>query len=202
MRSMAKSMMVLAGLAMLAPPLVAQVPPPQERPAFERGIPSGGPGTLILENREALGLTDDQVQQIQAIRAAAIERYQAAREEMRPPFADRPAMGRDFRGLSAQERAELRQQMMERRQEFRTLMMDARDANREAGERIHGLLTEAQLERLEAIRAERWSEIRERRFERRGGAWQGRGGAWQGRGGAWSGRRGDGFRGPRGWNRY
>jgi Spy/CpxP family protein refolding chaperone len=196
MRLFVSTMTLVAGMAMLAAPVLAQAGPQRERPAFERGIRSGGPGSLILERRAELGLTDAQVQQIEAIRTEAVQRHEAARERLRAAMGERPVAPRNFRDLAAHERAEMRRQMQERRDQIRPVMEELRQANRAAGEQIHSILTADQRDQLQAIREARREEFRQRRGERGAGEWQNRG--LQGRDGA---RRGPGARGPRGGTR-
>jgi hypothetical protein len=189
---------VVAGLAVVAVPVVAQVGEPvRERPTLEaRGMRAGAPMAMarnpaaaVLAQREALGLTADQVRQLEAIQER-VERENAPRiERLRAVHGEREAMDRSrIRQMSADERQQLRQQMHDRMEQVRPVMEEVRQTNHAAGDEIRGLLT-----------AEQHAQFRElRRAERRDGAWRGpRGGERQG---AWQQRRGE--RSERGDVRY
>jgi hypothetical protein len=189
MRRVVQAVTVAAGLAVLVAPALAQVGEPvPERPALEaRGMRDGAPMALarnpaaaVLAQREALGLTADQVRQLEAIQAR-IERENAPRlERLRALHGERQAMDRSrIRDMSADERAQLRAQMRERMEQLRPVMQELRETNRAAGDEIRGLLTAEQQTQFRALR----------RSERRDGAWRGpRGGERQG---AWQQRRGE-----------
>jgi hypothetical protein len=199
MRRIATAMTIAAGLAVMAAPAVAQVgTDARERPAFQgRGMMAGpgiraqNPGALLLERRAELGLTADQVRQIEAIQARVQQQNAARIEQLRAAHADRPE--RNFRDMSAEERQQLRAQMRERMEELQPLRQALRETNRAAGQELHALLTDAQREQLRTLRREQMREFRGQRGERGAGEWQGRRGE----------RRGDGegrrpHRGPRG----
>jgi hypothetical protein len=189
MRRVVQAVTVAAGLAVLVAPALAQVGEPvPERPALEaRGMRDGAPMALarnpaaaVLAQREALGLTADQVRQLEAIQAR-IERENAPRlERLRALHGERQAMDRSrIRDMSADERAQLRAQMRERMEQLRPVMQELRETNRAAGDEIRGLLTAEQQTQFRALR----------RSERRDGAWRGPGGGE--RQGAWQQRRGE-----------
>jgi hypothetical protein len=184
----------VAGLAVVAVPVVAQVGEPvRERPALEaRGMRAGAPMAMarnpaagVLAQREALGLTADQVRQLEAIKER-VERENAPRiERLRAVHGEREAMERSrIRQMSAAERQQLHDHMAQ----VRPIMEEVRQTNHAAGDEIRALLTE-----------EQHAQFRElRRAERRDGAWRGpRGGERQG---AWQQRRGE--RSERGDVRY
>lgn len=171
MRKFVTAMTVMAGLAVMAAPALAQAGQERERPAFDRwGIWGGGPaanvgtpGAMILEYRAELGLTAEQVSRIEAIQ----ERVKAANapriEQLRAQFGERrPVRDRTRRDMMAVERQELRDQM-------RSVMQEVRETNRAAGDQIHALLTTEQKAALLDLRRE-WQN---RRFERRDGFRQG-----------------------------
>lgn len=172
MRRMVQAVTVAAGLAVLAVPAVAQIGEPvPERPALEaRGMRAGAPmavartpAAAVLAQREALGLTADQVRQLEAIQAR-VERENAPRmERLRAVHGERQAMDRSrIREMSADERQELRAQMRERMEQLRPVMEELRQTNRAAGDEIRDLLTAEQQAQFRALR----------RSERRDGAWQ------------------------------
>jgi hypothetical protein len=204
---MVQAVTVVAGLAVVGGPAVAQIGEPvRERPALEaRGMRAGAPMAMarnpaaaVLAQREALGLSADQVRQLEAIQER-VERENAPRiERLRAAYGERQAMDRSrVREMSADERQQLRQQMHDRVEQVRPIMEELRQTNHAAGDEIRGLLT-----------AEQHAQFRElRRAERQDGAWRGpRGGERQG---AWQQRRGERSergdvrfrRGPRGGGR-
>jgi hypothetical protein len=199
MRRIATAMTIAAGLAVMAAPAVAQVGTEvRERPAFQgRGMMAGpgmraqNPGALLLERRAELGLTADQVRQIEAIQARVQQQNTARIEQLRAARGDSPE--RNFRDMSADERQQLRAQMRERMEKLQPLRQQLRETNRAAGQEIHALLTDAQREQLRTLRREQMREFRGQRGERGAGEWQGRRGE---RGGDGAGRRP--HRGPQG----
>jgi hypothetical protein len=197
-----QTMIVVAGLAVIAAPAPAQVGEPvRERPAFERGMRgmrAGGPGAMVrnpaasvLAHQAALGLTAEQVRQIEAIQAR-VERENATRlEQLRAAIGDRPAVDRSsIREMSAEERQQVRAQMRERMEQVRPIREQLRQTNRAAGEEIRALLTDEQHTQLRELRR---AERRDRAVRGPRGARQGE---WQRRGERSE--RGDGFRSRRG----
>ncbi len=179
-RIVVTTLTLAAGLSVMTAPAIAQVGEEvRDRPAIgARGMMGGGPGAMVrnpadalLERQETIGLTAEQVQQIEGIKARVEQENAPRLEQLRAAFGDRVA-----RDMTAEERSELRQ----RRQELRPLREQLRATNRAAGEEIRGILTEAQHERLREIRRAERQELRERFRGERGGE------------GAWERRRGDG----------
>jgi hypothetical protein len=189
MRRVVQAVTVAAGLAVLAAPALAQIGEPvPARPTLEaRGMRDGAPMAMarnpaaaVLAQREALGLTADQVRQLEVIQAR-VERENAPRmERLRAVHGERQGMDRSrIRDMSADERHQLRAQMRERMEQLRPVMEELRETNRAAAGEIRGLLTAEQQAQFRALR----------RSERRDGAWRGpRGGDRQG---AWQQRRGE-----------
>jgi hypothetical protein len=189
MKRVVQAVMVAAGLAVLAAPALAQVgePVPARAAAEARGMRDGAPMAMarnpaaaVLARREALGLTADQVRQLEAIQAR-VERENTPRvERLRALHGERQAMDRGrMRDMSAEDRQQMRAQMRERMDQLRPVMEELRATNRAAGDEIRGLLTAEQHEQFRELR----------RSERRDGAWRGpRGGERQG---AWQQRRGE-----------
>jgi hypothetical protein len=204
MRRIVQAVTVVAGLAVVAGPAVAQVGEPvRERPAFEaRGMRAGAPmatarnpAAAVLAQREALGLSADQVRRLEAVQAR-VEAANAPRlERLRAVQGERQAMDRDrIRQMSADERQQLRQQMRERMDQVRPVMEELRKTNHAAGDEVRAILTDEQHTQFRDLR----------RSERRDGAMRGQRGG-QNRG-EWLQRRGErsergdvpGRRGPRG----
>jgi hypothetical protein len=172
MRGVISAMTVVAALAVVAGPMVAQQGPgARERPGFMgRGMMAAGPlarvqnpGALLLERRAELGLAEDQVRQIEGI-LARVERENAPRiEQLRAAFGDRKV-----REMTVDER----QQMRERMQQLQPVRQQVRETNRAAGQEIHALLTVEQQQKLRELRRERMAELRKGRGEARDGEWQ------------------------------
>lgn len=173
-RIVVTTLTLMAGMAVVAAPAVAQAEQEtRERPAF-RGMMAGGHGAMVrnpaaalLERQDALGLTADQVRQIEAVRAR-VEQENAPRiEQLRSAFGER--RGRDMT-------RDERRQMRERMQELRPIREALRATNRAASEEIRGILTDGQHEQLRELRRAERQELRERiRSQREGaGAWEGR----------------------------
>lgn len=193
MRKITTTMMLVAGIALMAAPAPAQVGEPvRERPAQERGMRAGGPAAMaqnpaamILARAEEIGLTADQVRQIEAIQARV-------EQENAPRVAQLRAVAEDLRAMTAEERRQARVRM----QEMQPIREQIQATNRAAGAEIHGLLTAAQEARVHALRQARAAEARRRGLERRPAAGQQRPSARQQRPALRQGR--PGVRGPRG----
>jgi hypothetical protein len=179
MRKVSMALTIAAGLAVMAAPAVAQIGTEvRERPAVQgRGMMGGAPGarvhnpaSLLLERRAELGLTADQVRQIEAIQARVAQQNAARMEQVRAAMADRGM--RSPRDVPAEEREQLRQQMRDRMEQLRPVRQQIRETNRSAGQEIHALLTDDQRQQLRAIRSERMRELRATRGERGDGEWQ------------------------------
>lgn len=134
---------VALALALAAAPAVAQGGAgagPGHR--MGRGMMAGGPGAMqrnpaemVLQHREALDLTADQVRQLEAIRDRVEAENGPRRERMKAAFGDvAPAE------LTVEERQALRERM----RELQPVRDEIRATNRKAGEEIHELLTDEQ----------------------------------------------------------
>lgn len=108
------------------------------------------PGTALLRHQKQIGLTDDQVRQIEAIRARA-EAANAPRVEQLRQLAGQMRAG------TVEERRQLREQM----QSLQPVRQQIRETNRAAGDEIHTLLTPEQEARARTLRR-----------AQRGGPWQ------------------------------
>jgi hypothetical protein len=187
MKKIALMMTVLAGLAVMAAPVLAQTGQDRERPGLDRrGMRGGGPaanvrvpGAMLLERRAELGLTAEQVRQIEAIQARVQAENAPRLEQLRAEFGERQASERPARGarqaMTAEERQAMRDQMRARADQLRPVMQEVRETNRAAGDQIHALLTTEQKAALFDLRREARGEWQNRRGERRDGFREGRG---------------------------
>ncbi len=189
MRKILTAMTAAAALAVVAAPAMAQVGREVgERPAIQgRGMMGGvgaraqEPGTLLLERRAELGLSQEQVQRIEAIQARVRQENEPRLEQLSTAMEE---LGdRDFRAMTVEERQQLRRQVQEHMRQLEPVRRAIRETNRAAGEEIHGLLTAEQQQKLRELRLQRVRELQVRRGDRRPGAWQRSGpyrrGAWQ-----------------------
>lgn len=155
-KTMGGSIALTALLALLSVPVAAQ-DDDQER----RGMRRGADIESIMSIRERLELTEDQVRQLDALRAEEVERR----------GADRAAM--------AEMRSQLRAGQIER-SEMMAFMEQRRDARPEIAEatrsRIDEILQPEQRESLDQYRAERRAYERGRQSGRREAGMRGRGG--------------------------
>ena len=144
----------------------------QEAPAAEQGERMRGPRfglragrgmpplARLLEQREALGLTADQVARLEALQAQLRSEGEALRARLRaerPDRADRPdRAGREARArLSEEERTALREQMRERREALRPLRQEARTTRRAALTELREILSDEQEAKLREMRRAR-----------------------------------------------
>lgn len=143
MRNMKQAIVALAAAALLAGPVVAQQGQGPARGQQDRawagpGSMARNPVAVLLERREALGLTGDQVARLEAIQAR-VERENAPRiQQLQAVLGDRSP-----RDLTDEERAQLRARMRELdpvrdqiRQTNRAAMQEAREiltAEQQAG---------------------------------------------------------------------
>ena len=156
-KTMGGSLALTALLALLSVPVAAQEDD-QER----RGIRRGADIESIMSIRERLELTEDQLQQLDALRAEEVER----------------------RGANLAAVAEMRSQLRAgqiRRSEMMAFMEDRRDARQDVSEatrsRVDEILLPEQRESLDQYRAERRAFARGRQAGRReAGMRGGRGG--------------------------
>jgi hypothetical protein len=179
MRKVSMALTIAAGLVVMAAPAVAQVGTEiRERPAVQgRGMMGGAPGArvqnpaaLLLERRAELGLTSEQVRQIEAIQARVAQQNAGRMEQVRAVMGERGT--RALRDVPAEERQQIRQQMRERMEQLRPVRQQIRETNRGAGQEIHALLTEDQRQQLRVIRSERMRDLRATRGQRGDGEWQ------------------------------
>ncbi len=144
-----KTAAMVTALALMAVPALAQGPgrgmgPGQMGPGQRMGpgMLSGGPGMMlrnpaevVLDHQEELELTGEQVRQVQTIR-----------DGLEAENALRIATIMDAIGdivpseLTIEERYQLRETM----RELRPVREEIREANRQAGQQIHALLTDDQ----------------------------------------------------------
>jgi hypothetical protein len=143
---------IVAALVLLSTPVLAQGPgrgPGAGHGPMMRGMMRGGPAMMarnpaevVLEHREVLELTADQVREIEAIR----DRVEAENEPRIQALMD--AFGDVVPNeLTIEERYELRETM----RELQPVREGIRATNRAAGKEIHGLLSDEQERRLMVI---------------------------------------------------
>jgi hypothetical protein len=179
MRKIVTTFTVAAALAVVTAPAVAQVGDPvRERPAFgQRAGPGAAmarnPAVAVLEHREALGLTAEQVRQIEAIQARVQQENAPRLEQLRAAFAERAVPDRPAFDMTAEERQALRERMRAQREAQAPIREQMRETHRKAGEEIHGILTPEQETQLRSIRRARMDELRREMRDRRGGEWRG-----------------------------
>lgn len=150
------------------------------------------PGASILQAREALGLTDEQVARIEAIGARLAEQNRPIVEELRAERGERAREWRERRAalspeeraqrrarmtpeqraerrarMTPEQRAERRERMRERREAMEPRLRQLRENTRAAMTEMHEVLSEKQRARLQELREERRAEMREM-MERRG----------------------------------
>ncbi|HUG42366.1 MAG TPA: hypothetical protein VMM12_18015 [Longimicrobiales bacterium] len=146
MSSIKQAMVAVAAVALLAMPATAQGrrggAGPDGRPGWDGpGSMARNPVTMLLERREALELTADQVRQLETIQAR-VEQENAPRiARLREALGDRPA-----RDLTAEERAQLRDRMGE----LQPVRDELRETNRAAMAEARDLLTPEQATALRA----------------------------------------------------
>ena len=130
-------------LALVAAPVAAQAGSGMgPGPRMGRGMRAGGPGAMertpaemVLQHREELGLTADQVRQLEAIQKRVAAENGPRWERLKAAFGDQaPA------DMTVEERQALRQKM----QELQPVREEIRATNRKAGAEIHELLTDEQ----------------------------------------------------------
>lgn len=150
MRGMARITSVLAALALVAVPLAAQAGPARgQGPAMGRGMMQAGPdamlrnpATVVLEHREALELTDAQVEALEAIRAGIEEQNGPRWAQLKEAFGD---------ASPAEMNAGERQALRDRMRELAPLRAEIRQTNRTLMAGFHEMLTGAQETELRAI---------------------------------------------------
>lgn len=140
MGKMKQAIVALAAVALLSGPAVAQGAGQGGRGQAQAewdgpGSMARNPVAVLLERREALGLTAEQVTKMEAIQAR-VERENAPRiEQLRAVMGDR-----NPRDLTADERLQLR----ERRQALAPVRDEIRETNRTAMTEVRGMLTAEQ----------------------------------------------------------
>ena len=147
MGRMKQGIMALAAVGLLAGPAWAQQGDIGGRPArpdsmrqwMAPGSMARNPVAVLLERREQLQLTDEQVQRLEAL-GARVERENAPRiEQLRAVLGDR-----SFRDLSDEERAAVRDRM----RELEPVRDALRETNRAAMTEARGILTAEQATQL------------------------------------------------------
>lgn len=152
----------------LAPPAAPAALAAQERPDSMVERARRGPMELLIQHRDSLGLTDDQVARLRDIRDRVSEANSPLVREMLeirrdvrerlPEDARERRRGRGLRDLDPELRRELRPQI----ERARKLLREIRMHNRRAMRAVRDVLTQEQRERVRT-----W--MRERRGALRGG---------------------------------
>jgi len=128
------------------------------------GARFGGPAARLLAQRSELGLSNDQVERLEAIRTKYEARNRPLVEKLRAAHGERPRV-RDSAGVRE------RRQRFEATPELKTTMEALKKNREEASKESMAVLTSAQRERVEQRmeeRRERMKERKEQRQERRG----------------------------------
>jgi Spy/CpxP family protein refolding chaperone len=162
---MRRFMISVIALSLAAAPTVleAQGTPRAERaPHGTRAGGIGNPAERLLQHREELGLTLDQVRQLQQQQAHYAERNQPLLDQLREV---RPSMGMRGGAVTPEQRAELRERMQgmrggarqatpEARAQFealRPVLEELRSNHAQAREQARAVLTAAQTARLQEL---------------------------------------------------
>jgi Spy/CpxP family protein refolding chaperone len=147
MRSILRTTGALAALVLMAAPVAAQGR--GDGPPMGRGMMRGGPGAMernpaavVLDHRDALELTAEQVDALESIRDRVQEENGPRWEQLKAAFGEAaPAE------MSVEERDAFRARM----QELRPVREEIRATNRAAGQEIHEILTDDQEQKLRPI---------------------------------------------------
>lgn len=139
----------IMALALVAAPLAAQGGPDRQGPAMGRGLLQGGPetmarnpATVVLEHRDALELTDAQVETTRRLEARIEEENGQRWEQLEEAFGDvNPAE------LTIEERQALRDRM----RELAPVREAIRETNRTLMGELHEMLTPEQETELRSI---------------------------------------------------
>jgi len=132
------------------------------------GMRVGSPLGSVLQQREALGLTEAQVTRLESIAERLRTERDAARAEMQARMGDVQRPGREAMGaMTPEQRAALRESMRARRETLRPLMQELVADQRAAMEEVREVLTDEQEAKLQELRAE-WREGRPGMQGRRG----------------------------------
>ena len=150
MRGFRTIMSALATLALIAAPLAAQGGPGRGHgPAMGRGMMQGGPDAMarnpaavVLEHRDALELTAEQVQALETMQAEIEEQNGPRWAQLEEAFGDA-----DPAGMSVEERQALRERM----QELAPVREAIRQTNRTIMAGLHEMLTPEQEQKLRAV---------------------------------------------------
>lgn len=151
-------------LALVASPLVAQGAgrgPAMHGPMRGPAAMERNPAQVVLDHRERLELTEEQVERLEAVAARVQEQNGPRWERLQAAFGDVAP-----RGMSAEERDALRERM----RELRPVREEIRKTNRAAGTEIHELLTDDQEAKLRSVMHRRRGGERGRRGPRGPGA--------------------------------
>lgn len=143
---------MVAALALVAAPLAAQGGPGRgqgQGQALGRGMMQGGPEAMarnpvavVLEHRDRLELTADQVETLQGLEARIEEQNGPRWEQLRAAFGD---------AEPAQMTVEERQALRDRMQELAPVRDSVQATNRAAMAEVHGLLDADQNTELRGI---------------------------------------------------
>ncbi len=110
-----------------------------------RALSARNPAEALLSHREALGLTDEQVARVTAIRDRVERENQPRRERLEAAIQE---IRSERAGMTVEERRAARAGAGDRMAPVRALREEMRATNRAAGEEIHELLTPEQEARL------------------------------------------------------
>jgi hypothetical protein len=137
-----------AAVAMMAAPLAAQGGQGQG-PVRGRGMMAGGPGVMarnpvavVLDHRDDLELTDEQVQTLETLRDHVQQENEPRWQQLQDAFGDA-----DPRSMSVEERQAFRERM----QALQPVREEIRASNRAAMDEVHELLTTEQETELRQI---------------------------------------------------
>jgi hypothetical protein len=103
--------LIALSLAVVPAAVEAQTPRAERGQSVQRGMAWANPAARVLAYRETLGLSLEQVRQLQQIEAQLAQRNQQLAEELRaaaPAFRGAFQAGRGAAALTPEQRAELR----------------------------------------------------------------------------------------------
>ena len=150
MRAVMRITSALATLALIAAPLAAQGGPGRgQGPAMGRGMMQGGPeamarnpAAVVLEHRDALELTAEQVQALETMQAEIEEQNGPRWAQLEEAFGDADPVG-----MTAEQRQALRARM----QELAPVREAIRQTNRTIMAGFHEMLTPEQEQKVRAV---------------------------------------------------
>jgi Spy/CpxP family protein refolding chaperone len=128
--------------------------------------------TRMIEHRAELGLTDDQILQLESVRDRYVEQNKALREQIHQTIGDRPRPDESLKNMTREERHEA---MKKRHEELLAQypdlapVFDELKANRDAmRNELHSILTQQQQDKLQELHRERREKARSEGRGRRG----------------------------------